>query len=176
MEPDLNKLKNNWTNFVERGILDENTRRIIQRSWNHCQNIKMDVNGGKGESIDARQLEQVLAENRELIKIAQPIMQNLYEIVLSSHFVLVLTDKNGVLLDTIGDEVVSMRASELRFLKGTVWTNEAVGSNAIGIALDEDGPVHVVGAEHYCVSHHTWTCSATTIHNVKGEIIGVLNM
>ncbi|MEA4807083.1 sigma-54-dependent Fis family transcriptional regulator [Acetobacterium wieringae] len=176
MEPDLNKLKDNWTNFVAHGILDSNTRPIIKRSWEYCQKIKLDVNGGKGESIDACQLAQVLAQNRELIKIAQPIMQNLYEIVLSSHFVLVLTDKNGVLLDTIGDEVVSMRASELRFLKGTVWTNAAVGSNAIGIALDEDGPVHVVGAEHYCVSHHTWTCSATTIHNVKGEIIGVLNM
>nr|WP_320023923.1 sigma-54-dependent Fis family transcriptional regulator [uncultured Acetobacterium sp.] len=176
MEPDLNKLKNNWTNYVEHGILDENTRPIIQRSWEYCQKTKKDINGGKGETIDACQLEQVLAENRELIKIAQPIMQNLYEIVLSSHFVLVLTDKNGVLLDTIGDEVVSMRASELRFLKGTVWTNDAVGTNAIGLALAEDAPVHVVGAEHYCVSHHTWTCSATTIHNVKGEIIGVLNM
>lgn len=176
MEPDLNKLKLNWTNYVEHGILDENTRPIIQRSWEYCQKTKKDINGGKGETIDACQLEQVLAENRELIKIAQPIMQNLYEIVLSSHFVLVLTDKNGILLDTIGDEVVSMRASELRFLKGTVWTNDAVGANAIGIALDEDAPVHVVGAEHYCVSHHTWTCSSTTIHNVKGEIIGVLNM
>ena len=176
MEPDLNKLKENWTNYVDHGILDDHTRPIIQRSWAYCQKIKMDVNGGKGKSIDADQLEHVLAENRELIKIAQPIMQNLYEIVLNSHFVLVLTDKNGILLDTIGDEVVSMRASELRFLKGTVWTNEAVGSNAIGIALEEDAPVHVVGAEHYCVSHHTWTCSATTIHNVKGEIIGVLNM
>jgi len=176
MEPDLNKLKNNWTNFVDDNILDENTRPIIQRSWKHCQKIKIDINSGKGESIDAQQLQQVLAENQELIKIAQPIMQNLYEIVLSSHFVLVLTDKNGVLLDTIGDEVVSMRASELRFLKGTVWTTEAVGSNAIGIALDEDTAVHVVGAEHYCVPHHSWTCSATTIHNVKGEIIGVLNM
>lgn len=176
MEPDLNKLKLNWTNYVDHGILDENTRPIIQRSWEYCKKTKKDINGGKGETIDACQLEQVLAENRELIKIAQPIMQNLYEIVLSSHFVLVLTDKNGVLLDTIGDEVVSMRASELRFLKGTVWTNDAVGANAIGIALAEDAPVHVVGAEHYCVSHHTWTCSATTIHNVKGEIIGVLNM
>lgn len=176
MEPDLNKLKLNWTHYVEHGILDENTRPIIQHSWEYCEKIKMDVNGGKGETIDARQLEQVLAENRELIKIAQPIMQNLYEIVLNSHFVLVLTDKNGVLLDTIGDEVVSMRATELRFLKGTVWTNDAVGSNAIGIALSEDAPVHVVGAEHYCISHHSWTCSATTIHNVKGEVIGCLNM
>ncbi|PKM60483.1 MAG: sigma-54-dependent Fis family transcriptional regulator, partial [Firmicutes bacterium HGW-Firmicutes-4] len=83
MEPDLNKLKENWTNFAEHGLLDSNTRPIIQRSWEYCKKINMDVNGGKGESIDARQLAQVLAENRELIKIAQPIMQNLYEIVLS---------------------------------------------------------------------------------------------
>ena len=56
MEPDLNKLKNNWLNFAEHGILDGNTRPIIQRSWEYCKKINMDVNGGKGESIDARQL------------------------------------------------------------------------------------------------------------------------
>jgi len=47
MEPDLNKLKNNWLNFAEHGILDGNTRPIIQRSWEYCKKINMDVNGGK---------------------------------------------------------------------------------------------------------------------------------
>ena len=176
MEIDLQKLEKNWKNYVDHGILDEQTRPIIQRSWLDCKGKKLDLNEGKGESIDSSQLQVVLDENRELIKVAKPIMQNLYEIVISSHFVLVLTDKNGVLLETIGDEVVSLKASELRFLKGTVWTNDAVGTNAIGIALDEDTAAHVVGAEHYCSAHHKWTCSATTIHNVKGEIIGCLNM
>ncbi|AFA46982.1 sigma-54-dependent Fis family transcriptional regulator [Acetobacterium woodii] len=176
MEPNLKKLADNWKNYLDHDILDENTRPIIQRSWSYCKKHGIDVNEGKGAAIDSAQIEQILEKNQELLKIARPIMQNLYEIVLSSHFVLVLTDKNGILLDTIGDEIVSMRASELRFLKGTVWTTDAVGTNAIGLALDEDAPVHVVGAEHYCISHHTWTCSATTIHNVKGEVIGCLNM
>lgn len=176
MEPNLKKLADNWVNYLEHDVLDENTRPIIQRSWTYCKEKGIDVNEGKGATIDSVQIEQILKQNQELLKIAKPIMQNLYEIVLSSHFVLVLTDKNGILLDTIGDEIVSMRASELRFLKGTVWTTDAVGTNAIGLALDEDAPVHVVGAEHYCISHHTWTCSSTTIHNVKGEVIGCLNM
>ena len=56
------------------------------------------------------------------------------------------------------------------------------GMNAISeqtelpLALLEDSPVQVYGAEHYCAAQHDGTCSAAPIHDRDGKIIGVLNM
>ena len=34
----------------------------------------------------------------------------------------------------------------------------------------------MVGPEHYCRTHHGWTCSAAPIHGLNGEVIGCFNM
>jgi transcriptional regulator with PAS, ATPase and Fis domain len=34
----------------------------------------------------------------------------------------------------------------------------------------------MVGGEHYCLSHHPWTCSAALIHDSSGQIIGCLDI
>lgn len=34
----------------------------------------------------------------------------------------------------------------------------------------------MVGPEHYCRTHHSWTCSAAPIHGINGEVIGCFNM
>ena len=39
-----------------------------------------------------------------------------------------------------------------------------------------DQPVQIIGEEHYCVSHHRWTCSAAPIHDTSGKIIGCLDL
>ena len=57
-----------------------------------------------------------------------------------------------------------------------MWSNLEVGTNAISVALDYDIAIQMVGPEHYCTSHHTWTCSASPIHNPNGEIIGCINL
>jgi transcriptional regulator with PAS, ATPase and Fis domain len=67
-------------------------------------------------------------------------------------------------------------AKDLRFEPGALWSDTEVRSNAIGIALDYDTVIQMTGPEHYCVTHHGWTCSASPIHGPHGEIVGCLNM
>jgi transcriptional regulator of acetoin/glycerol metabolism len=111
-----------------------------------------------------------------LIETALPIMQSVFEIVERSHFLLVLTDSVGYILEYIGDETIINRTLDMRFVPGALWGNTIVGTNAISVALDSDTAIQMVGPEHFCRSHHCWTCSATPIHGVDGEVIGCLNM
>ena len=62
------------------------------------------------------------------------------------------------------------------FSPGSVWTEEEVGTNAIGTCIKELEPIQIIGCEHFCKTHHNWTCSAAPIRNNKGEILGVINM
>ncbi|MTI68578.1 MAG: PAS domain S-box protein [Firmicutes bacterium] len=171
-----NNLKEAWKKFIDNEYIDSSVNPIIAESWQRCKSYGVDYLGGIGKKIPTNELEYILKENRELLEVARPIMANLHKIVVETHFTLVLTDKYGHIIETVGNNVVRNQANKIRFNLGALWNEKAVGTNAIGVTLEIDKPIQVIGEEHYCLSHHTWTCSATTIHDEKGNIIGCLNM
>ena len=96
--------------------------------------------------------------------------------VRGSGFALFLTDKDGYIVDVIGDNDIMKRIEELNFLKGELWSENVVGTNAIGTALYLGKPVQTIGAEHYGVNQHSWTCSASPIYDEDDNLIGCINM
>ncbi len=60
--------------------------------------------------------------------------------------------------------------------QGTYWSEDNVGTNALGMVLNQAMPVQVVGAEHYFSLFHNWVSAAAPIHDVRGRVIGVLGM
>lgn len=169
-------MKDLWTKFIETGEIEDGLDKIIVESWRRCTRLGVDPKAGFGKTIDSEKLEVVLKRNEELLRVAKPIMQNLNELVLGSNFILVLTDKEGVIIETIGEEPVRKEANTLNFCIGALWSEKEVGTNAIGTSIIVDKPIHTTGSQHYCEYHHSWTCSAAPIHDNKGNIIGVLDM
>ncbi|MBU5312839.1 sigma-54-dependent Fis family transcriptional regulator [Tissierella carlieri] len=169
-------MKDLWTKFIETGEIEDGLDKIIAESWRRCTRLGVDPKAGFGKTIDSEKLEVVLKRNEELLRVAKPIMQNLNELVLGSNFILVLTDKEGVIIETIGEEPVRKEANTLNFCVGALWSEKEVGTNAIGTSIIVDKPIHTTGSQHYCEYHHSWTCSAAPIHDNKGNIIGVLDM
>jgi transcriptional regulator of acetoin/glycerol metabolism len=165
-----------WDKYITKGERLNCVSDLIFNSWERCRKRSIDPSGGIGKSVSDEELKRLLIENKELINIAIPIMSNLHSIVLGTGFVLVLTDKNGVILNVVGEKSVEERAQKINFNKGSRWTEEEVGTNAIGTCIEEKTPIQTIGAEHYCKTHHTWTCSAAPIKNPEGELVGVLNM
>lgn len=170
-------MKEAWTDFVEREILkSEVVKQYVADSWRICKSMGVDPQGGSGTVLDKTSLKKRLKENENLIMIAHPIMEQIYNQVRGSGFVIVLTDKDGYLIDRIGDEGIMGEARKMNFVEGALWTESAVGTNAIGIALRLDKPIQIAGAEHYCITHQMGTCSAAPIHDENGQVIGCLNM
>lgn len=173
---DLETLQQIWRHFVDTGELDSRMQPVVAESWQKCQRYGLSPFEGKGKQADEAVFRSIVAENKDLLDTALPIMQSVYEIVERSHFLLVLTDSVGYVLEAIGDTAVQQMSEDLRFQKGALWSDLEVGSNAVGIALDYDTAIQMVGPEHYCTSHHNWTCSAAPIHGVNGEVIGCLDL
>lgn len=173
---DISILESMWERFVETGELDPRMNPIVAKSWEKCRKHGLDPMGGLGKYADEAVFRSILAENKDLLDTALPVMQSVYEIVEQSHFLLVLTDSVGYVLETIGDMDIQKKSNDLQFLKGSLWSDLEVGSNAIGMALDYDTAIHTVGPEHYGRLHHNWTCSAAPIHGASGEVIGCLDL
>ena len=80
--------------------------------------------------------------------------------------VLVVCDEAGRILWLEGHERVKEDAVErIRFSEGMLWTEDSVGTNAIGTALEIDHAVQVFSAEHFLAEQHGWWCSAAPIHD-----------
>lgn len=173
---DLATMRKNWELFINHNKIDKSVQKNVAISWRKCKNNKVDPYGGRGKIVDEEVFKSIKEENKWLLDIAIPIMNNLLQIVKDSHFLLVLTDSCGYIIETMGDETINKKAKDLKLEPGQLWTDEIVGSNAIGVALDQDVAIQMAGAQHYCEVQHGWTCSATPIHGINGEIVGCIDV
>ena len=169
--------KEEWKQFVNSGELEsDRLREIIYKSWQRCREYELDPFGGLGKKGSEKILNRTIQKNKDLINIARPFMNELAKLVNNSNFAVVLTDHRGMIMEFAGAQEITDRALKLKFSPGANWSEERVGTNAIGTAIEVDQPLQVIGAEHYCEKHHSWTCSAAPIHSHNGDLIGVLDM
>ncbi len=171
------KLQTAWERFVSDKVLDPELNPIIAKSWIRSHSYGVDPNKRQGaEPLKSSELNERLGKNKELVTSSLPLMDQLYSFVRSSDFMVTLCDPDGYLLKVIGDEEPLRSASKILFVEGANWSEEAVGTNAIGTCLKINRPIQIFASEHYSKACQNWTCSASPIHGTKGEIIGVLNM
>ena len=161
---------------MESNKVDKSVSEIIKESWERCRAFGVDREHGKGKRVSEPEMDEIFKKNEGLMSVAIPLMKRMYQVVKGSGFSVMLTDGNGYVLETIGDEEIMKKAEELNFLKGAIWTEEAVGTNAIGTAIHIDQPLQTIGTQHYCKTQHSWTCSAAPIHDEKGNVIGCIDM
>jgi transcriptional regulator of acetoin/glycerol metabolism len=173
---DIERLRKNWQDFIEKGVINSDVNPFVAKSWMKCRRSGISVDQGLGRIVNDDVLASMLAENKTLIDLALSSMENVFDVVSDSHFLLVLTDGAGYVLKTVGDAEIVQMADDLRFNPGALWGDMQVGTNAISVALDYDTPIQMVGPEHYCRKHHKWTCSAAPIHDIDGRVVGCLDM
>ncbi|AGX45037.1 sigma-54-dependent Fis family transcriptional regulator [Clostridium saccharobutylicum] len=175
MENYVNFIDTAWKKFISTGKVNSKVRSEIKDSWIRCMNYGVDPYNGKG-NIKHPNVKQLINKNNELISVARPIMESIYSMVRGSGFALFLTDKDGYIIEVIGDKDIMERVAELNFLKGELWSENVVGTNAIGTALYLNKPVQTIAAEHYGINQHSWTCSASPIYDEDDNLIGCINM
>ena len=167
--------KKTWMNFLKTGrINDHRFNNQIEQSWRRCRRAEVDpIQGVCEKFLSSREMDH---RSEKITVLAKPIMETLYHCVRGSGFVIVLIDREGYILRTVGGLKELRQADRLRFGPGAHWGEEFVGTNAIGTALALGHPVQITGPEHYCESHQLWTCSAAPIRKQSGEIIGFLDI
>jgi len=117
-----------------------------------------------------------IKSNEGIIKIATPFMKIIYDFLIGSGFFIILTDKEGCILNIVGDKGILIAAKDMDMVVGAYMDEKSIGTNAMGIAISEDLPIQVSAREHFVTAYHKWTCSAAIIHDENGLIIGTLNL
>ncbi|MBL0085691.1 MAG: sigma 54-interacting transcriptional regulator [Ideonella sp.] len=127
-------------------------------------------------SMGRSDLNLVRERNLRLHEHAAPVMEMLYEQIVNTESMVVLTDCSGTVLHSIGDDDFLGRAAKVALAPGANWSEAAKGTNAVGTALISETPTLVHADEHYLHANHFLTCSAAPILDPRGNILGVLDV
>jgi transcriptional regulator of acetoin/glycerol metabolism len=166
-----------WSRYVEDEHLDlQQVRAEVAISWQRCRSLAVNPFDQPEASVDQMELRERLFQRQNLVKLARPFMENLYNFVRGSGFEVILTDESGVLLEVLGDVEIVGRTKQVQLCPGGNWSEASRGTNAIGTAIVEKKPVQIYAWEHYCQPHHFLTCSAAPIFDVDGSILGALDV
>ena len=152
-------------------------RTVVERSWSRVLGLGLDAS--RPRPRDPLPLTEVEARRRRspLAPVVDELRQVLGSVADASQFLVVVTDAEGVILWREGPAAVRLRADRLGFAEGALWTESAVGTNAIGTALAEAAPVQLFSAEHFEQAQHPWYCTAAPVHHpVTGELLGVVDV
>ena len=139
----------------------------------------MDVDPYDGVShqlLTPAQISAVLDSQKIYISLVRHFMKQLYEFVKGSGFIVFLANRDGYILEALGDPETFKAAAQVNLIQGACWIEDAGGTNGIGTVLATGRPVQVSGCEHYCQKLHSWTCSAAPLYDENGEISGALQM
>ncbi|MDR3481784.1 MAG: sigma-54-dependent Fis family transcriptional regulator [Burkholderiaceae bacterium] len=121
-------------------------------------------------------LSLLIAQNQLLHTHAVPVMETLYEQIINTHNMVLLTDAHGMIVHTLGDDDFLEKANRVALSPGVAWSEQSKGTNAIGTAIAEQKPTMVHAGEHYLRANHFLTCSAAPILDHQGKVIGVLDV
>ena len=113
-----------------------------------------------------------------LTRSAMPVLRSLREHLESQPISVILTDSSGVVLSRLAaDHELDRHLDSVQLAPGFSYSEESVGTNGIGTALEGGRPMHVFGHEHYAENLEDLACAGVPIkHPISGVTLGAVDL
>ncbi|MGH8180792.1 MAG: sigma-54-dependent Fis family transcriptional regulator [Steroidobacteraceae bacterium] len=153
------------------------TPDYVKRSWLRClTQYHLDPQSQREPYVLPRNERLERKErNLELVSFADAEMAHLYHQLAGSGYSIILTDRDGVLLDYYGDLSFRNAAFRTGLVLGAVWSEEHGGTNGMGTCLMERAPLVVHRDQHFFSRNTGLTCCAAPIFDYHGDLVAVLD-
>jgi transcriptional regulator of acetoin/glycerol metabolism len=150
---------------------------LIERSHQRSEALGLTRDDKRGfDPLVRSDLAIARERNHRLYLHAAPVMHLLFEQIVNTESMIVLTDAQGTILHSVGDDDFLQRADKVALAPGENWAEHSKGTNAIGTALFEEAPTLVHANEHFMLANSFLTCSAAPIFDPRGNMLGVLDV
>src|SRR6202000_2369022 len=109
---------------------------------------------------------------------ADPVLRQLHEQLDGQPISIILTDSNGLVLSRLtADRDLERHLDGVMLAPGFNSSEDLVGTNGIGTALEAGRPTHVFGHEHYAEHLEGLACAGGPIHHpITGKTVGVIDL
>ncbi|MFI0899600.1 GAF domain-containing protein [Streptomyces sp. NPDC020983] len=155
----------------------ESPRAVIGASWARTLDHGVDPDVGRHNGLLAAEEIEHRRQGSPLGEVLPVLADGLVSVADAAWHIMVVADTEGRVLWRDGSVAVRRSADRLGFAEGASWSEETVGTNAIGTALVTRRPLQVHSAEHFVRTHHGWTCAAAPLHDPRdGRLMGVVDV
>ncbi|GAA2344257.1 GAF domain-containing protein [Saccharopolyspora halophila] len=166
-----------WDAVLRGDRAPRSPRELVSASWE--RSLAADVNPDSCEAPVVCERDQVrdLRTEHPLAEAIPVLRQTVLDVADEAMHVMIVTDRDGLILWREGNADVQRRADRVRLSEGTRWAEEAIGTNAMGTTLAVGKPVQIYSAEHLVRTYHDWTCAASPIHDPdSGDVLGSVDI
>lgn len=152
-------------------------REVVSQSWQRSLAARVDPEHGDPPHVYSPAEVGGIRGGHPLAAVIPLLRDTLVSIADEAMHMMIVTDAQGHILWREGQRDVLRRAEGVGLVEGTRWTEDSIGTNAMGTALAADRAVRIHSAEHLVRTYHSWTCAACPIHDPdSGEVIGAVDV
>lgn len=151
---------------------DADVRNWVRVSWQRSEDSHVDVDRPAFTFVSPD------AHESTLTRAAMPIFESLSQELVNEPACLILTDAKGTVLHRGGGDGSLIKALDsVDLAPGFKYSEDQVGTNGIGTALEVGAPLLVDGDEHYAGCLRMFSCAGALItHPVTGALLGVVDI
>jgi hypothetical protein len=152
-------------------------RALVSESWERSLAAQIDPDQ-RTPPVVVQDAELPDLRSAHPLNAVMPLLRStLVSIADEAMHVMLVTDADGTILWREGAARLLVSADQVGLQPGTRWTEDAIGTNAMGTTLAVDAPVTIHSAEHLVRTYHAWTCAAAPVHDPDtGDILGAIDI
>ena len=158
--------------FLTTGELDSHVRGIIMNSWRRSRFWGVPVEQGETPYRDD------VGHDGRLVAAARPVLDRLEREMADARMSVILTDAQAWVLDRrAGYPSLNSYLDKVLLAPGFSYSEQHIGTNGIGTALEEKRPSHVFGHEHFVERLQTLSCAGAPIRDpLSGRVVGLVDV
>lgn len=128
------------------------------------------------ELMSGSELVRIRDKEEKLLCVAVPILNDVYRTVESSGCCVVLTTKEGLILESRTSYYEASDFEDARLTTGAIWSEAKEGTNGIGTCLTEDRPVIIHRDQHFSSKNIGMSCIDAPLRDHRGRLMGALDI
>jgi transcriptional regulator of acetoin/glycerol metabolism len=165
-------------NLIRRHGSDQPITEVVRNSWSRClHTYALDPQEvRRPNSVEQADLQVRRERLGVLLGIARIEMEALGKLIKHSEYSIMLTDRDGVILNYVGDSGFSATARRSGFREGVMWSEREMGTNGMGTCLTEGHSVVIHRTDHFLAQNTQLTCCAAPIFDMRGELLAALDI
>ncbi|MBA8879079.1 sigma-54-dependent Fis family transcriptional regulator [Phyllobacterium myrsinacearum] len=165
---------------IEKVGLGGSTNRdeTVVESWRRCitQHRLDPALACEAYIVPETQLREHRQQSEQLISIARSGLENLFRHVAGQNYVLLLSDREGVTVEFLGDPLFDNNLRKAGLYLGSEWSESRAGTCAVGSCLETGEALTIHQTDHFDNTHTPLTCTAAPIYDAQGHLSAVLDI
>ncbi|GLZ48667.1 transcriptional regulator [Actinomycetospora sp. NBRC 106375] len=152
-------------------------RDLVSASWQRSLDAHVDPDHGRPRHVFQSDELADVRGGHLLAPVLPLLRRTLLDVADEAVHMMIVTDARGHILWREGNTDVLRRGDACELVEGTRWSEDSIGTNAMGTALASGRAVQIHSAEHLVRLYHSWTCAAAPIHDPdSGEVVAAIDL